>query len=200
MAFFTNWQLLIKKIFDFFFSLTVFLILLPIFILIALLVKATSSGPIFFIQSRPGKNMEPFRIIKFRTMTVGAEKYGLNMSESNSRITSVGKLLRRTHLDEMPQLINILKGEMSFVGPRPPLLSQVNQKNNLERQRFLMKPGLAGWAQLKGGNWISWQERVAYDVWYVDHFSLWLDVKIFVLSFWEIIIKGQGLYKRKSDD
>jgi lipopolysaccharide/colanic/teichoic acid biosynthesis glycosyltransferase len=131
-------------------------------------------------------------------MKQGSEKLGLNMGENNPQIIGIGKFLRRWHLDEMPQLINVLRGEMSFVGPRPPLLNQVNTENELEKRRFLMKPGLAGWAQLNGGNWISWDERVKYDVWYTENFSLWLDAKILLLSFWRIILRGEGLYKKNN--
>lgn len=191
-------QLLIKRIFDIGFSLILIAVLFPFFLLIGMAIIIESPGPAFFMQMRPGLGMRMFLILKFRTMEKGSEKFGLNMEKNNFRITGIGRFLRRWHLDEMPQLINILKGEMSFVGPRPPLLSQVNQKSEFERRRFLMKPGLAGWAQLNGGNWISWEERVKYDVWYVEHFSLFLDFKILVLSFWRIVIKGEGLYKKKS--
>ena len=192
-----KFQVSIKRQADFLLSLAVLIILSPLFLLIAFLVKITSKGPVFFIQERPGKDAKMFSIIKFRTMAAGAEKFGLNMEESNPRITRIGRLLRRTHLDEMPQLVNIIKGQMSFVGPRPPLLSQVDMDSDFEKRRFLMKPGLAGWAQLNGANWISWQERVKYDVWYVDNFSIFLDVKIFILSFWKLVIRGDGVYDTK---
>ncbi len=189
-------QLFIKHFLDISLAFLMFFLLLPLFIIIAIAVVFDSSGSVLFIQMRPGLNMKMFPVFKFRTMRQGSEKLGLNMKKNNPQITKIGKLLRRTHLDEMPQLFNILKGDMSFVGPRPPLLSQVDVKNDFEKRRFLMKPGLTGWAQINGGNWISWTERVKYDVWYVDNFSLFLDVKIFILSVWKLIIRGEGLYEK----
>jgi len=193
-------QILIKRIFDIVFSAILLIFLSPLLIIISLVIIFDSPGPVVFKQTRPGLGLKMFPILKFRSMKQGAEKLGLNMDEDNPQITGVGRFLRRSHLDEMPQLINILKGEMSFVGPRPPLLSQVDVKNEYEKRRFLMKPGLTGWAQLNGGNWISWQERVKYDIWYVDNFSLALDMKISFLSFWKLIVKGNGLYKKTSDN
>jgi len=190
-------QMFLKRQFDIWVSLAALLVLSPLFLLIAVLTKITSKGAVFFVQERPGKDMKMFDIIKFRTMASDAHKLGLDMREDNQMITGLGKFLRRWHLDEMPQIINILKGEMSLVGPRPPLMSQLNLDNPGDRKRFSMKPGMAGWAQLKGGNWISWDDRVRYDVWYVEHWSLWLDIKIFFLSFWKIILKGEGLYVPK---
>jgi len=193
-------QILIKRIFDIVFSAILLIFLSPLLIIISLVIIFDSPGLAVFKQMRPGLGLKMFPILKFRSMKQGAEKLGLNMDEDNPQITGVGRFLRRSHLDEMPQLINILKGEMSFVGPRPPLLSQVDVKNEYEKRRFLMKPGLTGWAQLNGGNWISWQERVKYDIWYVDNFSLALDMKISFLSFWKLIVKGNGLYKKTSDN
>ncbi len=191
-------QILIKCYLDIFFSLVMLVFLAPFYLLISLLIFFVSPGPVIFKQMRPGLNLKMFSILKFRTMKQGSEKLGLNMGENNPQIIGIGKFLRRWHLDEMPQLINVLRGEMSFVGPRPPLLNQVNTENELEKRRFLMKPGLAGWAQLNGGNWISWDERVKYDVWYTENFSLWLDAKILLLSFWRIILRGEGLYKKNN--
>jgi lipopolysaccharide/colanic/teichoic acid biosynthesis glycosyltransferase len=191
-------QLIFKRIIDFFGATVGLIVLIPVFLVISGLIKLGSKGSVFFIQMRPGLNLKMFAIYKFRTMRQGSEKLGLNMEEKNPQITGVGKFLRRWHFDEMPQLINVLRGEMSFVGPRPPLLSQVDMENEFEKRRFMMKPGLAGWAQINGGNWISWQERAKYDVWYVDNFNLFLDLKILILSFWRIIIKGEGLYKKEN--
>jgi lipopolysaccharide/colanic/teichoic acid biosynthesis glycosyltransferase len=188
-------QMLVKRFFDVIVSFLMLVFLVPFILVISILVIADSAGPAIFKQMRPGLNKKMFAILKFRTMKKDSEKLGLNMEEKNPQITNIGKFLRRWHLDEIPQLINVLRGEMSFVGPRPPLLSQVDTENEFEKRRFLMKPGLAGWAQINGGNWISWRERVKYDVWYVDNFNLFLDLKILILSFWRIIIKGEGLYK-----
>jgi len=188
----------IKRIIDFFSSLTGLTILSPLFLIIALLIKIDSKGPIFFLQQRPGKDAKLFTVIKFRTMAEGAEKFGLDLDENNPRITRLGRFLRRWHFDEIPQLINVFLGQMSLVGPRPPMISEINKDDEFERQRFLAKPGLAGWAQIKGGNQLSWEERVKHDVWYVNNWSLFLDFKIFLISLWRIIFLGKGLYREKN--
>jgi len=188
----------IKRIIDFFGALVGLIIFSPLFFIIALLVKIDSKGPIFFLQKRPGKDARLFFVIKFRTMAEGAEKFGLDLDKDNPRITRLGRFLRRWHFDEIPQLINVLLGQMSFVGPRPPMVSEVNKDDEFEKQRFLVKPGLAGWAQIHGGNQLSWQERVKYDVWYVNNWSLLLDLRIFLISLWRIIFLGKGLYKDKN--
>ena len=186
----------IKRIIDFFSALTGLIILSPLFFIIAFLIKIDSRGPIFFLQKRPGKDAKLFTVIKFRTMRQGAEKFGLDLDESNPKITRLGRFLRRWHFDEIPQLINVILGQMSLVGPRPPMVSEINKDDEFERQRFLIKPGLAGWAQIKGGNQLSWQERVKYDVWYVNNWSLFLDLRIFLIALWRIIFLGKGLYKK----
>jgi len=192
-------QKLIKRQIDFWIALLSLILLSPLFFLIAFLIKLDSRGPVFFLQKRPGKDAKLFTIIKFRTMVEGAEKFGLDLNENNPRTTRVGRFLRRWHLDEIPQLINILFGQMSLVGPRPPMIFQVNAENKFEKERFLVKPGLTGWAQIHGGNLLSWEERVKYDVWYAKNWSIWLDLKIFLISLWKIIFLGKDLYKRKSN-
>lgn len=188
-------QKLIKRKIDFIVALLSLILLSPLFLIISFLIKLDSIGPIFFLQKRPGENAKLFTVIKFRTMLKGAEEFGLDLSENNSRITRIGKFLRRWHIDEMPQLINVFLGQMSLVGPRPPMVSQINKEDEFEKQRFLMKPGLTGWAQIHGGNLLSWEERVKYDIWYVRNWSAFLDFKIFLISLWKVIFLGRGLYK-----
>ena len=192
-------QKIIKRQIDFWLGLVLAVVLSPVFLAIAAAIKLDSRGPVLFRQERPGKNGRGFHILKFRTMTVGADKFGLNMKENNPRITRVGRFLRRWHLDEMPQLFNIIKGQMSFVGPRPPMFCHIHPDNECEQKRFSTLPGLAGWAQLHGGNEISWEQRVAYDVWYVENWSLFLDFRIFFLTFWNVIVRGEGVYQKKDD-
>lgn len=189
-------QVPIKRLIDFWVALFGLIVLSPILLITVFLIKFDSRGPVFFLQKRPGRDAKLFRVIKFRTMIKGAEEFGLNLNENNPRITRIGRFLRRWHLDEIPQLINVLLGQMSLVGPRPPMISQVNPKNKFEQERFLVKPGLTGWAQIHGGNLLSWEERVKYDVWYVRNWSLRLDFKIFVLSIFKIILLGKYLYKK----
>ena len=168
----------------------------PFFLIIAVLIKMDSSGPVFFRQERIGKDGKPFYPFKFRTMVDGAANKGLGhtVSENDERITRVGKFLRKWAIDEFPQLINVLKGEMSLVGPRPTLRYQVEKYNNFEKKRLLVKPGLAGWALIHGRNALSWEDRIKYDVWYVEHWSLWLDIKIIFRTFYLIFIKQEGVY------
>ena len=192
-------QKFIKRQIDFVIALLSLVILSLLFLVIAFLIKIDSKGPIFFLQKRPGKDAKLFTVIKFRTMVEGAEKFGLDLNKDNPKITRFGRFLRRWHIDELPQLINILLSQMSLVGPRPPMISQVNIENKFEQERFLIKPGLTGWAQIHGGNLLSWKERVEYDVWYVKNCSLWLDLKIFLISIWKIILLGSDLYKEKEN-
>lgn len=190
-------QRLIKRLCDIIVAAVLAVLFIPIFLIVSLLIKIDSKGPVFFIQDRPGKDGKGYNIIKFRTMRVGSQGKYPDITQRNPNITRIGHLLRRLHVDEAPQVINILKGEMSLVGPRPPMFSEVDFNNDFELKRFLMKPGMAGWAQINGGNNISWQERVACDVWYVENWSLWLDFKIFLIAIWKILILGRGLYKKQ---
>lgn len=169
-----------KAFFDRLFALIGLVILLPLFAVIALLIRLDSPGPVFFRQLRVGKDGRLFRIYKFRTMVVDAEKIGLGVQTraDDPRITRVGRVLRKLSLDELPQLINILKGEMSFVGPRPTLPYQVLRYNPRQKGRLLVTPGVTGWAQIHGRKTLTWPERIEYDVWYVEHWSPWLDLVI----------------------
>lgn len=188
-------SLFIKGMFDKIIALSGLIILSPVFIVIATLIKLDSPGPVFFIQERVGKNKGLFNSIKFRTMVHKAAKHGLglNIKQNDERITRIGKFLRQWSLDELPQLINVLKGDMSIVGPRPTLPYQVERYNDFQRKRLLVKPGITGWAQVNGRNAISWEERIKLDVWYVENWSLWLDFKI-MLKTVTVVIKREGLY------
>lgn len=189
-------QLILKRIFDFLGAFLGLIALSPLFFLVAILIKIDSPGPVFFRFERAGKNGKPFSPFKFRTMKEGAMKEGLgyNVSRDDERITKIGKFLRKWGIDELPQLINVLKGEMSLVGPRPTFVRQTEKYNNFEKKRLNMKPGLAGWALIYGRNSLSWEERIKYDVWYVENWSLWLDIKIIFKTFYLIFIRQEGVY------
>ncbi|MFH1798498.1 MAG: sugar transferase [Candidatus Omnitrophota bacterium] len=165
------------------------------FVVMAMAIKLNSKGPVFFIAERIGEGCKKFKAYKFRTMVDNAVNLGMGIetSETDNRITFVGRFLRAWSLDEFPQLINILKGEMSLIGPRPALPHQVEKYSEFERRRFEMRPGLTGWAQINGRNLLSWKERIKLDVWYIDNWSLWLDLKILFMTPVKILTK-EGLY------
>jgi len=190
-----NIALTIKRIFDIFASSFVLIFLLPIFAIIGIFIKLDSKGPVFFIQIRAGRNGKPFGAYKLRSMVQDAEKKGLGfeIEQNDFRITRVGKYLR-WGIDELPQLINVFKGEMSIVGPRPTLIYQVEQYNAWEKRRLEMKPGITGWALVNGRNKLSWQEKIKYDIWYIDNWSLWLDIKILFKTLWVVLITREGIY------
>ena len=170
-------------------------ILLPIFVIIGIFIKLDSKGPVFFIQERAGKDGKIFRAYKLRTMVDNAVEMGLGheIAKDDSRITWVGKHLR-WGIDELPQLINVFRGEMSLIGPRPTLPEQVSRYSKEHRRRLEMKPGLTGWALVNGRNALSWPEKIKLDIWYIDHWSLWLDVKILFKTVWVVIFKREGIY------
>jgi lipopolysaccharide/colanic/teichoic acid biosynthesis glycosyltransferase len=167
----------------------------PIIYFVGVLIRLDSPGPAFFRQERIGKDGKPFISYKFRSMVDRASTMGLglNMSVNDDRITRVGKLLRNTSLDELPQLFNVIKGEMSLVGPRPTLRYQVEAYDSVQRRRLKVKPGITGWAQINGRNAIPWEDRIKLDVWYVDNWSLWLDFIILGRTF-KTVLKREGLY------
>ena len=167
----------------------------PVIYVIGVLIRLDSQGPIFFKQERIGKNGKPFMSYKFRSMVDKATTMGLglNVSVNDGRITRVGKFLRNTSLDELPQLFNVLKGEMSIVGPRPTLAYQVAAYNVEQRRRLQVKPGITGWAQINGRNAIPWEDRIKLDVWYVDNWSLVLDLKILGRTL-KTVLRREGLY------
>jgi undecaprenyl phosphate N,N'-diacetylbacillosamine 1-phosphate transferase len=189
-------QRVIKRALDIVLSLIGFGILCIPFAIICLAIKLDSRGPVFFRQERVGKHGRLLKSWKFRTMVVGAVKQGLgfNVAQDDPRITKVGKFLREWGLDELPQLFNVLKGEMSIVGPRPTLKYQVDQYNDFQRRRLLVKPGITGWALIHGRNLLSWEERIKFDIWYIDHWFLGLDLWIMLKTFWIVLVTREGVY------
>ena len=188
-----------KRGLDLLVSASVLLAGAPVLVLIGLAVKSTSAGSILFVQNRVGKDGKRFRTYKFRTMIEGAANQGAGLlieGQDDPRITRVGKALRRWSLDELPQFINILRGEMSVVGPRPTLPYQVEQYDEFQRRRLEVKPGITGWAQIHGRNVLSWPERIEYDVWYVDNWTLGLDAEI-ILKTLPVLLRKEGLYGDK---
>jgi len=196
-----NVSLIFKEILDRIVSFFALVILLPIFLIVAIIIKFDSKGPVFFNQERVGKDGKVFKAIKFRTMVVDASEKtkGIYIDKENPYVTRIGKFLRRSGIDELPQVINVLKGDMSFVGPRPTLKYQVEKYNESQKKRLLMKPGITGWALVNGRNKLTWEERIKYDVWYVENWSFWLDIKILFKTVW-VVAKGEGLYADRETD
>ncbi len=191
-------QQFLKRQIDIWLSLMGLIILIMPFAIIAIAIKLDSRGSVFFRQERVGKDAQLFKTWKFRTMVEGAVNKGLgyNVAKNDPRITKVGRILRNWGLDELPQLVNVLKNEMSVVGPRPTLKYQVDQYNDFERKRLLVKPGITGWALIHGRNLLGWEERIKYDVWYVENHSLRLDFKIMLKTVWIVLIEREGVYGR----
>ena len=179
----------IKPVFDFIGAVLLLIIFSPIVLIIIILLAITQKGKTFFLHRRIGKNEKPFNLIKFRTMI--DEESMVDHFDDNSRITRVGKLIRRLSLDEFPQFINVLKGEMSIIGPRPLLEEYLLLYTDQQKRRHEIKPGITGLAQINGRNSLPWKKRFEYDVYYVDHVSFLLDFKIFLKTFWNIL-KGEG--------
>jgi lipopolysaccharide/colanic/teichoic acid biosynthesis glycosyltransferase len=182
---------IIKPLLDRLAALLAILILSPIFLIVALCLIFVNSGNPFFFQSRPGKDERIFKVIKFKTMNDKRGNDGKLLSDKE-RLTKVGNFVRKTSLDEIPQLINILKGDMSLIGSRPLLVKYLPLYNNFQKRRHEIKPGITGWAQVNGRNAISWEEKFNLDVWYVDHLSFSLDIKIFFRTIGKII-KSEGI-------
>ena len=193
-----KYQLVFKRIFDFFVSIISLILLLPLFFVIAVLVKIDSRGSIFFRFERVGRNGKSFKPFKFRTMGKKAIETGLGytVSKDDSRITKMGKFLRRSGLDELPQLINVIRGEMSLVGPRPTFSYQVEKYSDFQKKRLLVRPGITNLVLIKGRNLLSWEERIKYDVWYIEHWSFWLDIKILLITPF-VVLSGKGVYGEK---
>ncbi len=170
-------------------------ILFPFLLVIAIAIKTTSPGPVFYRQFRLGKNGRHFLIFKFRTMVDGAEHVGLKLltSEEDTRITGVGKFLRAWSIDELPQIINVIKGEMGLVGPRPATTNYLELYDRRQLRRLEVPPGITGWAQVNGRNSLTWPQRIECDVWYVDHRSLALNLKIILRTF-PVLFQKDGLY------
>lgn len=188
--------MLVKRLLDITISLIVLIFLLPLMLLIYLSVIINLGSPAFFLQERVGKDNKIFKMIKFRTMKNSTDKNG-NLLSDNERVTKFGSFLRSFSLDELPELINILKGDMSLVGPRALLVQYLGLYNDEQIRRHEVLPGLTGWAQINGRNSITWSEKFKLDVWYVDNWSLWLDIKIFFLTFWKVV-KREGINQSES--
>lgn len=177
-----------KRYFDFFISIIAITFLFPILLITALLVRIKLGSPIFFSQKRPGLHEQTFHMFKFRTMTNEIDKQG-NLLPDSKRLTPFGKLLRTTSLDELPALWNVIKGDLSLVGPRPLLIEYLPLYSKEQARRHDVKPGITGWAQINGRNAISWETKFKLDVWYVDNQSFWLDVKILFLTAKKVFIR-----------
>ncbi|WP_211246718.1 sugar transferase [Cohnella pontilimi] len=177
-----------KRTFDFIFSTMLLIISFPIMLIAGVAIKCSSKGPILFRQQRTGKLCKTFTIYKFRTLQVETSRDGHTLSDME-RMTKVGSFLRKTSIDEVPQLYNILRGEMSFIGPRPLLTRYIHLYTPEQMRRHEVTPGISGWAQVNGRNNISWDEKFKLDVWYVDHVSLGLDLKILFLTLWNVITR-----------
>jgi len=188
-------EFIVKVILDKVFSIIVLILLFPLFLIIGVLIKLDSKGPVFFVQKRAGKDGKIFKAYKLRTMVNNAVEMGLGyeIAKDDSRITRVGKHLR-WGIDELPQLLNVFRGEMSMVGPRPTLPHQIEKYSEREKRRLEIKPGITGWALINGRNKLTWPERIKLDIWYIDHWSIWLDLKILLKTVWVVIFKREGIY------
>lgn len=180
-----------KRIFDIIFSLCAIVCLAPILLLIVILIRIFIGKPILFKQQRPGYQAQPFYIYKFRTMTNRRDPSG-NLLPDAERLTPLGQFLRKLSLDELPELFNILRGEMSLVGPRPLLMQYLPLYSPEQARRHNLPPGLTGWAQINGRNAIAWPEKFKLDVWYIEHWSFGLDLKIILLTVWKVL-KREGI-------
>ena len=180
-----------KRLTDLFLAILALILSSPILIIIALLVRFKIGSPVLFRQRRPGFHGRPFMLFKFHTMTDARDGQG-NLLPDKDRLTQIGKFLRSTSLDELPEFFNVLKGDMSLVGPRPLLMQYLDRYTPEQARRHEVKPGITGWAQVNGRNALTWEQKFEHDVWYVDHQSLWLDVKILAFTIWKII-KREGI-------
>ena len=194
-------QIRVKYTLDRLIGLIMLIFLLPFFIVIAFIIKAEDRGPIFFKQERPGLREKLFTIWKFRTMIPNADKFLDDKGRVNNinRVTRVGRILRSLSLDELPQLINIIRGEMSFIGPRPVLSQHLARYTELQKGRFVMKPGVTGLAQVNGRNTLRWSRRIEYDLQYIKEYSLWLDIKILVKTF-KVALLREGIVLDRNPD
>ena len=185
----------LKRFFDIVASFLLLLISSPVLLIIAIAIAIDSRGPIIFKQIRLGKNGKEFPIYKFRTMVVNAEKSGVYSDNKDPRVTRVGRILRKTSLDELPQMVNILVGHMSFIGPRPPLTYHpwpIDEYTDEQRRMFDVRPGITGWAQVNGRKSVEWNKRIELNVWYVDNVSIWLDIKIFFMTIFKVFTNADN--------
>ncbi|AIF44553.1 sugar transferase [Virgibacillus sp. SK37] len=192
-----KFNLFIKRTLDILGSGLGLLIISPLLIIVTILIKVTMPGPVFFKQDRVGKNMKGFQILKFRTMKVDTEaEKNLDFSKDEDRITTLGKVLRRTKIDELPQLLNVFLGDMSLVGPRPTVMVQVENYTKYEEQRLNMRPGMTGLAQVNGNITLPWEQRIEYDIEYIKKFSFLLDCKILIKTV-AIVLFGEAKFKKE---
>lgn len=190
-------NLFLKRAFDLVGGIIIFIILSPILLLSIALIKVKMPGPIFFRQERVTKNGKVFDILKLRTMKVDREaESNFDSTKDEERITPLGRILRRLKIDETPQVINVIKGDMSFVGPRPTIMKQVELYSNRQRQRLNMRAGMTGLAQVNGNVSLPWEQRIEYDIEYVTYFSIWMDIKILFKTI-GVIINGEEKYKKE---
>ncbi len=188
---FTNGVPLSKRIFDLLLVAAGGVLILPLLLMLALLVWRYHGRPLMFRQQRPGYRGKPFFIYKFRTMTDARHADGSLLPDAE-RLTKLGRFLRAASLDELPELLNVLRGEMSLVGPRPLLMQYLPRYSPEQARRHAVLPGITGWAQVNGRNALTWEDKFRLDVWYVDHWSLWLDIKILGMTFWKVV-KREGI-------
>ncbi len=181
----------IKPVLDVMLASVMIVVLSPVLGLVALLVRLRLGSPVLFRQVRPGLHGKPFVIYKFRTMTDARDPQGRPLPDA-CRLTPLGQMLRKYSLDELPQLFNVVKGDLSLIGPRPLLMEYLSRYTPEQARRHEVKPGITGWAQVNGRNALSWEEKFRMDVWYVDHLSFWLDVKILLLSVWKVV-RSEGI-------
>lgn len=187
----------VKRFLDVTASFLGLVLLSPLLLVVSILIKIDSRGPVIFRQKRIGRNGKVFEIYKFRSMCVGAEKTGSGVysGKGDARVTRIGKILRATSIDELPQLLNILKGEMSFVGPRPPLTYhpwKFEEYTDFQKRMFEVRPGITGWAQVNGRKDVEWHKRIELNVWYVDHMSLLLDIKIMFMTAFKVLTNADN--------
>lgn len=187
----------VKRFLDVTASFLGLVLLSPLLLAVSILIKIDSRGPVIFRQKRIGRNGKVFEIYKFRSMCVGAEKTGSGVysGKGDARVTRIGKILRATSIDELPQLLNILKGEMSFVGPRPPLTYhpwEYEEYTDFQKRMFEVRPGITGWAQVNGRKDVEWHKRIELNVWYVDHMSLLLDIKIMFMTAFKVLTNADN--------
>jgi lipopolysaccharide/colanic/teichoic acid biosynthesis glycosyltransferase len=186
----------LSRALDFLIATVLLVVSSPLLLAALIAIRLESKGSPIYKQRRVGKDGQPFELLKLRTMVTGAEHIGagLAVNEGDPRITRVGALLRRFSLDELPNLINVLRGDLAIVGPRPTIQAQVDQYTDRQRRRLDVKPGITGWAQVNGRAALPWHERIELDIWYVEHRSLWLDLKILAMTA-RMLVTGHGLYK-----
>lgn len=195
--------LYLKRFLDVFFSLIAIVILSPLFLVTALAVRLDSPGPVIFRQKRLGLHGKVFEMYKFRTMCVGAESMGSGVysGADDDRVTKVGRVLRALSIDELPQLVNILRGEMSFIGPRPPLTYHpwpLDEYTSAQMRMFEVRPGLTGWAQVHGRKNVEWDERIRLNVWYIDHLSLWVDIRVLLTTILKVLSNDNNVSTQKT--